>query len=510
MTPPEASTGADAGASFWWSRYTRWTQRLHLSIRARILICYFLILFAAAAYFLNRMWEDVRPSYREAQEEVMVDAAHLLASLAEQTWGDAGPDPGLLQRAFERVRERRFSAHIYDLEKTRADLYAYITDARGIVLFNALDPTETGSDFSRWNDVLLTLKGRYGARSTHLEVNGVETSVLFVGAPIVVNGETVGVFSLAKPTSSMQAFIERTRWRILWLGTGAIAGVALVGVLLSAWITYPIQNLIRYAKEVRDGRPARLPYLGHSEIRTLGHAFEEMRDTLEGKDYVNRYVRTLTHELKSPVAAIRGAAELLEEEMPPEDRKRFLANIHAETARIAEAIESLLLLASVESRKALERARRVDLLAVVARVGDRLEPRAALKGVSIRRELPAQDGEPAWVAGDEFLLERAVAGLLENAIDFSPAGSPVHLTLRREGGRLRVIVSDAGGGIPDYAMKRVFERFYSLPRPDTGKKSSGLGLALIREIAQLHGGTISLANREGGGAEAILELPPVS
>jgi len=504
----DSSRSTDRRGATWWGRYIRWTDSLYLSIRARILICYFLVLLGVAGYVLNRLWNDIRPFYREAQEEVMVDAAHLLASLAESTWSDAGPDFALLEGAFARVRTRAVMARIYELEKTQADLYAYITDAHGRVLFNTLNPEDTGSDFSRWNDVLLTLHGDYGARTTSMQINGVRSSVLIVGAPIIVRGQTVGVFSLAKPTSSMQGYIERARRRVLWLGLAALAGVAVVGVLLSAWITYPIENLIRYAKAVRDGRTARLPYLGHSEIRTLGNAFEEMRDAIEGKDYVNRYVQTLTHELKSPLAAIQGAAELLEEEMPPEDRKRFLTNIHTETTRIAEAIESLLLLASVESKKGLERVCQIDLRALVARVCARLRQRADLKRITLHPEPPGGGAAPPLpVEGDEFLLERALTGLLENAIDFSPAQSIVSFGLRRENGWLRIQVTDSGCGIPDYAMERVFERFYSLPRPDTGKKSSGLGLALIREIALLHGGRVFLSNRPEGGTVATFELP---
>lgn len=496
----------------WWARYTRWTDRLYLSIRARILISYFLLLLAAATYLINRMWKDVRPYYREAQEEVMVDAAYLLASIAAGQWGSSGPDLPGLQSAFASLREQRFSAPIYEMEKTQADLYAYVTDASGKVLFNTLDGEAVGSDYSQWNDVLRTLRGEYGARTTHLALNGVESSVIFVGAPIIVGGKTVGVFTLAKPTSSMQGYLERTRRRILFLGIGAAAGVAIVGALLSAWITYPIRNLIDYAQAVRDGRPARLPYLGHSEMRSLGHAFEEMRDALEGKDYVHRYVQTLTHELKSPVAAIRGAAELLEEEMPTADRQRFLKNIHSEVARIQEAIDNLLLLASVETRKALERVSRIDLRELAAKACSQLAHRARLKGITILPELAEGEGSGAssamMVEGDAFLLERAIAGLLENAIDFSPAGSSVHLHLSAAGsGAIRLIISDSGSGIPDYAMERIFERFYSLPRPDTGRKSSGLGLALIREIVLLHGGRISLANREHGGVDAVLELP---
>nr|HBK47244.1 two-component system sensor histidine kinase CreC [Xanthomonadaceae bacterium] len=111
------------------------------------------------------------------------------------------------------------------------------------------------------------------------------------------------------------------------------------------------------------------------------------------------------------------------------------------------------------------------------------------------------------VQGDRFLLRRALGNLLENAIEFSAPGSRIALRGERVGDRVRLSVEDQGSGVPDYALARVFERFYSLPRPHGGQRSSGLGLPFVREVARLHGGEAALANRDGGGAIATLLLP---
>ena len=104
-----------------------------------------------------------------------------------------------------------------------------------------------------------------------------------------------------------------------------------------------------------------MPQLADDEIGQLGRAFEEMRVALEGKQYVENYVQTLTHEMKSPLAAIQGAAELLGEEMPAERRSRFLANIESETGRLQQLIEKLLLLTSIENRRELQKAEEISL-----------------------------------------------------------------------------------------------------------------------------------------------------
>jgi two-component system sensor histidine kinase CreC len=116
-------------------------------------------------------------------------------------------------------------------------------------------------------------------------------------------------------------------------------------------------------------------------------------------------------------------------------------------------------------------------------------------------------GEPRWVRGEKFLLEQAIGNLLHNALDFTPPGGAVTVAITVEGTRAIVSIDDTGPGVPAYALEKVFDRFYSLPRPDTGRKSSGLGLSIVREVARLHGGEATLENRPGGGARAGLILP---
>ena len=111
--------------------------------------------------------------------------------------------------------------------------------------------------------------------------------------------------------------------------------------------------------------------------------------------------------------------------------------------------------------------------------------------------------------GERFLLEQALSNLLDNAIDFSPQGGEVEVALASTPETHVLVFRDHGAGIPDYALERVFEPFYSLPRPDSGLKSTGLGLSFVKEVAELHGGAIVLANHPEGGAEARLTLPRV-
>jgi two-component system sensor histidine kinase CreC len=240
------------------------------------------------------------------------------------------------------------------------------------------------------------------------------------------------------------------------------------------------------------------------EFGELGQALETMRTRLEGKQYVEEFVHALTHEMKSPLAAIRGSAELLESPLPEADRTRFATSIRLQADRLAQMIDKLLALAAVEHRQRLDDPESIDLATLAREAAGQCAPRLAQAQVTL--QLSAGSGLHA-VRGDAFLLRQALTNLIDNAIDFSPPGGEITLDIQRTGEGVRITVADRGPGVPDYALHRVFERFYSLPRPAGGSRSSGLGLCFVAEVAALHGGRATLANREGGGAVAGLELP---
>jgi len=229
-----------------------------------------------------------------------------------------------------------------------------------------------------------------------------------------------------------------------------------------------------------------------------------MRDALAGRNYVADYVQTMTHEVKGPLSAIRGAAELLQEPMADADRARFVANIARETQRIQELVDRMMELTALESRKSLDAAAPVALRALAAEVAASATPTAQARGLVVD-VLPGDD-DPV-VVGDAFLLQRALANLVDNAIDFAPRGSRITIEVVAHARSCDLVVRDRGPGIPDFAEGKVFEKFYSLARPATAKKSTGLGLSFVKEIADLHRGRATLKNQPGGGAVATLSLP---
>ena len=472
-----------------------------MPLGVRIFLVYFLFVGLAGWFVLSTVMDEIRPGVRQSTEETLVDTANLLAEILRDEVKNGSLAQGRLPELLKAYGQRQPQAQIWGVEKRAVSHRIYVTDARGIVLLDS-SGAAVGQDYSRWNDVYLTLRGEYGARSTREDPADEDSSVMYVAAPIKDGAQIIGVVSVAKPNQSLQPYIERSQRRLGWLGAGLIVLGLLIGGALSWWLSGSLRLLTRYAGAVSRGERAELPELRGGELKQLAAAVQKMRTELEGKAYVEQYVHTLTHELKSPLAAIRGAAELLEGEMPAEQRQRFVANIASEGARLQQLIERLLNLALVEQRQGLEERVAVDLHGLAEELLQAQAARIQAAGLRMENAIPAG----LLVQGERFLLRQALANLLDNALDFTPAGGLLRFSAETRDGRVELALYNQGAAIPDYALPRLTERFYSLPRPASGRKSTGLGLNFVQEVALLHGGELALRNVEGG-VRASLHLP---
>ena len=473
-----------------------------MSKRNRIFLGILVIYALGVALLLYLVMKNLDPRYRESAEELLVDTANLLASLIETDLQDGVFPPDRMRPAFRDMYARRFVAQIYTVTKTQADLRVYVTDRNGTVVFDSLGRDE-GKDFRKWRDVRLTLAGEYGARTTPEIEGDPRSAVMYVAAPIRWNNEIAGVVGVGKPMKSFGGFIASARQKLLLVGLTSGVSVILFAVLVSVWLVRPFSLIAEYVRYVREQKQVSLPLLSRRALGILGAAFDEMRDALAGRSYAEEYIQALTHEIKSPLSAIRGAAELLQEPMPEARRDRFLKNIRDESQRIQDLVDRLLELSGIEKRRALSEIREVRLEELLAEATASLAPLADARGV----RLVVSGADRCLVDGDPFLLHRALSNLLQNAIDFSPVGGQIDVEIVPALRHCQISVRDHGPGIPGYALDRVFEKFYSLRRPNSGKKGTGLGLTFVKEIAELHRGGVELRNHPDGGAVAILTLP---
>lgn len=474
-----------------------------MKLGIRIFLCYFII-FSACFYFpTDWVLKNLRIRYLEGVEDPLVDQANILASIAGYEMEKGSFDADKWETIFGNVNSRELSAKIYEFDKMNVDMSIYITDKKGKVIFDSDSRKNIGKNFTKWRDVRLTLAGKYGARTTRKNPKDNKSSVLYVAAPILVKGKIEGVLTVAKPTTNINNYIDNAKPQISRVSLISALTAIVLSLLATLWVIRPINRLKLYAEDIGQGKRATLPRLDHTEIGDMGFAFEKMKEALEGKKYVEQYIQTLTHEIKSPVSAIRGAAELLEENMPSERRERFLTNIKSEANRIQDIIDRMLELSGLENRKKLNSVETINLNTAIKTVLESKRPMLLKKNMRVATEAD----DDLFMEGDAFLLNQALSNLLQNAIDFSPVNSQIRLSASNNDGMHIVEIIDQGPGIPEYALEKIFNKFFSLNRPDTDKKSTGLGLNFVREVAELHHGRIIIENLPEGGVKAVFIIP---
>ena len=470
---------------------------MHLGLR--VLLVFFLLCGLTAYGVLRVVLGEVKPRVREVVEESLVETAHLVAVLSAPAL-QAGADLAPLNQQLRTLQERSPQAQIWGLKKETLQLRIYLTDARGRVLLDTASPSAVGQDYSRWNDVLRTLRGEYGARASRSRYDDEGSLVLQVAAPILNDdGQLIGVASVGKPVAALDPFVARTEQRVWQIGLILVAAALLLGGLLTGWLVWTVRRLRDHALHAQPGAPA--PAL-RGELGELARAMDAMRARLEGRSQWEQRVRSLTHELKSPLTALRGAGELLQDDLPAPDRERFARQVVEQSLRLQTLAERLLELSKLEAQTEPLRQELLRLDELVRAGAAREAGRCAQAALQLRGldALPA-----ATVRGDPEALALLWANLLGNAIDFAPAGSALDCTLEAREGRWTLSLRDFGPGVPPEALDRLGEQFFSTTRPD-GRKGSGLGLALARQVAQLHGGQLHF-EAAAPGLRVRLTLP---
>ncbi|KZZ41210.1 hypothetical protein A3759_24130 [Thalassolituus sp. HI0120] len=276
---------------------------------------------------------------------------------------------------------------------------------------------------------------------------------------------------------------------------------------MSWYLTLAVAKLQNYVSALRTGkRGVEKPDLGSHELQNLVEAVNDLETELAGKDYIEKYVQVLTHELKSPVAAVVGAAELLQLPMEEQQKQLFSKNIFEQGKRLEDMISRMLALTTLENRTRQETPELIDIPDLLQAMCISYQDRADAKAVRLK----VVNKVPLSITAERFLVVQALDNLLANALDFSSSATVIEIGCYQDTDvhpSAVVYVLDQGSGIPDYARDRIFERFYSLPRADKGK-SSGLGLSFVSQIMELHGGKVDIsANPDGDGTLARLIFP---
>ena len=293
---------------------------------------------------------------------------------------------------------------------------------------------------------------------------------------------------------------------LLWGLPGAVGPLVLVALLFVAVAAgaYPVvRRLTRRLEALKQGVAAfgagdlgqRVDDSGRDEVAAVAATFNRTAERIE--TLVQSHKRLLanaSHELRSPLARLKMAVAMLGDAAPPQ-REQLQREIHTNIAELDALVEEVLLASRLDGGRAVDRSEPVDLLGIAAEEAARVGAEVAVEG----------DASQCTVAGHERLLRRALRNLLENARRYG--GEQVQLALQPGADGLSVRVSDRGPGVPAEYRERIFEPYFRLPGHAEREGGVGLGLALVRQIAQAHGGQVRCSPRDGGGSVFELSLP---
>ena len=333
-----------------------------------------------------------------------------------------------------------------------------------------------------------------------VDMNARTASDDFVTYPLFLGGKRIGILEVNYfPRDRAGLFTERSS-RFLLIAFMTMGGLAVIAsIVFSRKLTSPIKRLERQTRLIREGDfTGRVDPSGIDEIGKLSHAFNEMADDLQLQESLRRkLIANVAHELRTPLGAMRGELEGMIDGVLESDEEQ-LKSLYEETGRLRTMLDGIDDLTQAQASSLTLVKQEVELTAFLGNIGERFKPRAGEKGVKITPEV--KDNTIAWADPDR--LSQIVINLLENAIRATPEEGTVTLRAGGEEGMTFVEVSDTGGGIEEKNIPFIFERFYS--GPDGGL---GLGLTIVKELVDAHGGEIKVNSEAGKGTTVTVTLP---
>ncbi len=293
----------------------------------------------------------------------------------------------------------------------------------------------------------------------------------------------------------------------LWAGLIALVVSVVIAIFLARSIYRPVQRLTEAADRMAQGQYGeQVPVTGPKEVKKLALGFNQMaRQVKQSQQRLRDFVADVSHELRSPLTAIRGFAQAMVDgtARDSESQSRSAQIIQDESMRMIRLVDDLLELSRIESGQIQMSREPVDVAGLAQHCHELFAMRAQEKGVVLKIELE----QVPSVVGDIDRLEQVFSNLLDNALKHTPEGGEVRIITRQASANfVAITVADTGSGIPPEELLHVFERFYQADAL-AGKAGTGLGLAIAREIVRAHGGDIVARNTSGGGAEFIVRLP---
>jgi two-component system sensor histidine kinase BaeS len=444
-----------------------------------------------AGAILTTTWQQVFDAY--VRERVQTDAQ----TLAELTARAYALDRGWSAQSLSGLA----------LYGARRGLRVQIISTSGVIMIDSVD-----LGLSTNMAGMPPVSGLQGAPSEQSSSTPLAQPV--VSVPVYVDEVPVAAVRVASASPGTFLNDQDLRFRTAsssGLLVAALLAVALAtagGLAYSRMFSRPIERVTRTAAALRAGRlDARSGLVGQDPVGALGRTLDEMADAIEAeREFERRLTADVAHELRTPLQAIQATVEAMQDGVLPPDPEH-LGVVRDETVRLGRLADSILDLSRLENRTVPLRSEPVDLAEPLTRS---IETHKALFE-SLDLAMVARVSEGALVVGDRDRLTQAFGNLLSNSAHYTPAGGTVTVALGVEGGEGVVTVADTGIGISPGDVEHAFSRFWRSPEARARTRSGfGVGLSVVREIVEQHGGKVTIApNADGPGTTATVRLPLV-
>ena len=481
-------------------------RHFKLNIGTKLFLLYFII-------SSTLLWVFAHRTALESAKSVMVEVSSLMSRVAAQNNKDGEIDLETFESLIVSYLRSQKNTIDKNSNQKLENLAIYVTnkdgllvlDSRGLILGKDMsNHNEVGSALSGAKDitrvVVETISGPKKARGVVVEYF-YKSRFLNASNPIYGNnGEILGAVVVVAPL--MDLLDENYLLQFIFY----IFLISLIfGALGSYRISRNIRRIQKYTSSLFSGEDVAMPDL-NNQFNKLAKTIENARSEVELKDDVEQYIDTLAHELRTPITGIQLTAENLLVPMSDKQRKRFIENILDSNKHMDLLVNRLLDLSRIERREALKGIESINILKVVNSV---------LKAPSRTKNIADKDlniileiNRKSFLSAEKILLEQAIGNIMNNALDFSPKSGTITIKASETNTSISIIVLDDGPGIPPHVLSKLFTRFFSVSRPDTGVRGNGLGLRFVRKIMKLHGGEVTLQNRFiQHGAEAKLRFP---
>jgi len=481
-------------------------RHFKLNIGTKLFLLYFII-------SSTLLWTFAHRTALESAKSVMVEVSSLMSRVASQNNKDGEIDLETFESLIVNYLRSQKNTIDPNSNQKLENLAIYVTDKDGLLVLDSRGLI-LGKDMRAHNEVDSALSGDHDITRVVVEdisepkkSRGVVVEYLYksrflnASNPIYGNnGEILGAVVVVAPLMDLldQNYLLQFIFYIFLISL-------IFGALGSYRISRNIKRVEKYTTSLFSGEDVVMPDL-NNQFNKLAKTIENARSEVELKDDVEQYIDTLAHELRTPITGIQLTAENLLTPMSDEQRKRFIENILDSNKHMDLLVNRLLDLSRIERRETLKVTESLNILQVVNNV---LKAPSRAKNISEKKlNIVLEISKKSLLKAEKILLEQAIGNIVNNALDFSPKSGTITIKASETNAAISIIVLDDGPGIPPHVLSKLFTRFFSVSRPDTGIRGNGLGLRFVRKIMQLHGGDVTLQNRFiQQGAEAKLRFP---